>query len=837
MNSLLGILFSIILTAGQWTPVDYTQFWVQPETESELHFETKPGAVPDAEFVIRDSKGDQASAGQGTVIGAGKNAAAESVVLTVKLKLPQGYYELEFPKTKQYFGLGVLPLPKRNAESKSDPFFAIDGALSGLAKSNDIRKGLIQSAKKIGIDMIRERLGWGLLERKEGNFGWTGRYSDEYRFFYKENGVDVLELFHDAPDWIGLIEKKYPNDMNKARTSWRTIAKKWSPTWGAIEIWNEPEIGFGANMPADQYVPLLKSLYQMFKSEGVKTPVVGGVNALFNEEWLVTAADSKMLDYCDIYSFHTYQRADLIENLYQQYHDWLKKYGHAGMPVWITECGRPWKIGPARALGKEDLVSAIDIVMKGVEARACGFDRYFPFVYAYYEERENNFGMTGKEGSPLRSIVAYAQMIRRLSGTEYVGDWKEKKQEIDRARVFADSRGNKTLVLYQSAPKDKTAVRLPFDPVFIESVTGENVKSENGSFDFSEGFLYIGVPGNAVFALDKETMIGKIRAERKAARPAEMNTIAKRSSETIAPFVLRFDHSSVKDLTFTPQYYLLDSKSPGEIKLGFDVFSFSGSADKADSSIKNGSKEQEFKITVDSLNNNGSAVLQSETLKVPTGGRGRFEITVTTDRLTLVTPYKFNVNIAAGGRSDSVRLILAKDLDPEKISDDFLKKHFAKTQRLSMRDPTKWIKSCAACGSMKFVPAEKLPKRIECSFDVKFQKGDRWIYPLLSPEITDMTEYDGFIICARAKSKDTKTSVRMIVEEASGENWIVWNNLMPADGKWHLAFVPFKNFHLLQGKKNGIFERDRIRGLKFGANTPDEYFKMDLGMLYLYKQQ
>lgn len=856
MNPIFAILTTLILAAGQWTPIDYPQFWFAPETESELRFAAQPGTEPDAAYVIRNSGGKEILSARGTILpfefdsryntGTPQTSASSmpKQYLSIKLKLSQGYYELEFPGSKQIFGLGVLPMKARPTESRSDPFFAIDGALSGLARTNDIRKGLIQSAKKIGIDMIRERISWRWLEIKENDFKWVKHYSDEYRFFYKENGVEVLELFHDSPEWIGQIEKKYPKDLNKARKSWRTIAEKWSPTWGAIEIWNEPDISFGANLPADQYVPLLKSLYQMFKAENITVPIVGGVNANFNEGWMESAAQSRMFDSCDVYSFHTYQKADQVENLYQKYHLWMKKYGHEGMPVWITECGRPWKIGPARALGKEDLVSAIDIVMKGCEARACGFDRYFPFVYSYYEERQNNFGMTGKEGSPLRSIAAYAEMIRMLADTEYLGDLKNILPNVSKARIFADRKGKKTLVLYRSKIQDGARIELPFTPSFVEEVTGEIIDPRQKSFDFSDGFLYIGIPDSTTVEIEKETLPGKIRKERLAARPAELRKIAQRAQADLAPFVLRFDHSSVKDMTFTPGHYSFAAGTPGEIKLGFEVINFDrfishrASADqKKNSAINNEIKTSEFKIIATEKNPSGKAIVQApKTISVKPGQSGRFEIVLRTDGISTITPCAIDIAVTSEKFSDSVHLNFTREIDPKNFSEDFLKKYLARIKRLPMTDAKKWFPSCAGCGKMKFLSKEQRPQDSECSFDVNFKKGDHWIYPLFDPKMTDMSAYDGFVLCAKAEVKDPKTTeVRMLIEEEEGENWIVSDSIIPADGKWHLSFVPFTNFHFLQAHRNGIFESNRVKYLKFGCNTKENAFKMDLRDLYLYK--
>ena len=177
--------------------------------------------------------------------------------------------------------------------------------------------------------------------------------------------------------------------------SWRSISQNWSSVWGGLEVWNEPEISFGGNLPADQYVPILKTVaYQQAHAKfSDRTEIGGGVMSSFHHDWLRCAAENGLLNNCTFFSFHTYATAPAMEKLAQNFQTWLDDNAQSAKPVWVTECGRPWKIGPGRPPREQDLASAIDIVMKGVELRAAGFTRYFPFVCPYYEERDNNFGM------------------------------------------------------------------------------------------------------------------------------------------------------------------------------------------------------------------------------------------------------------------------------------------------------------------------------------------------------------------------------------------------------------------------------------------------------------
>ena len=42
--------------------------------------------------------------------------------------------------------------------------------------------------------------------------------------------------------------------------SWTEVARRWQSSWGGVEIWNEPDIFFGGDLPADQYVAVAKAI-------------------------------------------------------------------------------------------------------------------------------------------------------------------------------------------------------------------------------------------------------------------------------------------------------------------------------------------------------------------------------------------------------------------------------------------------------------------------------------------------------------------------------------------------------------------------------------------------
>jgi len=437
-----------VAQADPWRPRRVEAFFIEPGRPAQLQW-TIPGGTkqqPQA-FVLRDYADRVVASGQATV---GPDGATATVTLA------QGFYELELADTHQRCGVVAMPA----CAGPPDPFFAIDGALSWLVKDDTLREGLILAARRSGIGMIRERLTWAAVHPAAGRWDWEGAVRfDTLRGLYRQHAVKVLEMAHDAPAWLGRVGK-YPADLVRAAESWQTIARRWKSSWGALEVWNEPDIFFGDNLPADQYTALVRALAFGMQGQLEGRPLVGGVVAHHDREFLGTAAANGLVDVIDAFSFHTYARAPEMEHLVTQYRQWLEAAGRPHLPLWITECGRPWKRGPARPPTDQDASSALDITMKAVEARACGVARYFAFVYPYYEENENNFGMMGREGTPLRAMAAYVQAARRLAGAEYVGDLPIGDPRVLRSRVFQQG-STMWAVVYTGKPDPHCRVRLP----------------------------------------------------------------------------------------------------------------------------------------------------------------------------------------------------------------------------------------------------------------------------------------------------------------------------------------------------------------------------------------
>ncbi len=415
-------------------------------------------------------------------------------VVRAEVKLPAGFYDLAFAPAGQRFGLVVLP----ELKGRPDPFFCIDAAMSWLVGADSQRADMVRILRRCAIAAARERVAWSQINQRPDQWNWDSMHRYEtLRWLYADWGVGVLEMWHDAPGWTGRLGR-FPADLIGLSRSWQRIIRRWRPAWIGLEIWNEPDIFFSGNLPADQYVALVRAAVWAARQAGLERPLIGGAFAHFNDPYMACAAANELPALVDVISFHTYATAMQLEPLVTRYRNWLDDTGQESMPLWITESGRPWRRGPDRPPTALDAASALDITMKAIEARACGVERYFAFVYPFYEERQDNFGMTGRRGTPLRSFAAYAQLARTLAQKHYRGDLQSNDERIKAARLFGDS-DETLLLLYSGEPDGKLRVELDLPVERAEGIDGRAIAADRrGAIFLGDGLAYVWLQRGAI---------------------------------------------------------------------------------------------------------------------------------------------------------------------------------------------------------------------------------------------------------------------------------------------------------------------------------------------------
>lgn len=429
-------------------------------------------------------------------------ARFEQSALHFKLPNKQGFYEISLPELGWRGGV----IAAADYTGKPDRYFAMDAAFSIFSVYNNqlTFESAVTFLKRIGISAVRDRLTWGTLEREPGKFNWglAAGNGETIRDYCQSAGLEFLDVCHDAPAWTGaesanknIPTSPYPANLQKTVESWQTIGKKWSDKQSKLEVWNEPEIGFGNQLPGDQVIAVHRAVAFAFQQAGIKTQLVGGVfTGFFRDPEIITPYIANgLLEMSDALSFHDYQTPLQFEKMIT---DFRTLVNNESIPFIISECGKSWPRGGDRAPVEADRISGAWIAAKAIEGKACGVSQFYTFIYYFYNENQNNFGMMDRNFTPMRSMAAYANAIRELSHFEYVGDITV--NGADRARVFA--RDNKVVITLYS-DRNNTIAELPLGlrPENITGIDGRALPLPDGNkIPISDQLIYIHTSRSAV---------------------------------------------------------------------------------------------------------------------------------------------------------------------------------------------------------------------------------------------------------------------------------------------------------------------------------------------------
>ncbi len=769
---------------------------VEPERPTTLRWRADRDLPPEPlGYTLRDFQDHEVQS------GTSQRAAARTLAVT--LTLAPGYYELQFSGVPTRFGLAALPAPS----GSPDPFFCIDSALSWLVRDSELRPGLIRSLRRSGIAMSRERLNWGEIQAVRERFEWDGHSGYEtVRQLHAQQQVPVLEMFHAATPWSGTVGK-YPEDLLGTAAAWRQITRRWHSTWGALEVWNEPDIFFGDLQPADQYAALVKTLAYAAAQESPGTTLVGGVMAHYHRPFLDTAAACGMLDCVDVASFHTYDRAPRMQELVGKYREWLAAHGRPDMPLWITESGRPWKKGPSRPPADQDAASALDITRKAIEVRACGVARYFAFVYPFYEENDNNFGMLDRWGAPLRSFAAYAQAARVLGGKPYLGDLRL-APSAPAARVFGDDA--QVVAVVTAAAEAPQAVCVGDLPVQrAETLDGRRLEvSAAGEIPLLDGLAYVWI--------DRTAVAKRLDTQTEAMRLWQLGQTEPRRRQTPSPIVLRWQIDSE---AFQPETagYRVRGETPGRLKLTARAFNL-------------GEQAAEFRLTLDV----GEAPVRvlgdsSCAVRVPAAGFADAAWEVELSDAFAVRD-EINMVVRPAKEAPERTLPLAVTLIGQATLAQRLARYPRRVQ-LPLGQAERWQPGIPSYGRLDLRPQPDNSVSVAASFTA----GDRWVYPSFQlPDDVELRRFSGLVLRARCERPAT---VRVFLWEGDrGVGYLTADSLIPADGKWHAAEVRFDELTLSGANApddNGRLDLNQVRRIAVGMNSDVPDNRLEVSEVYV----
>jgi len=332
----------------------------------------------------------------------------------LKIELVKGENKFEFPAPAKRYGTvsvflvlsqgeRMLPLHILNyaVVHKRDRGFNEEGLL--MASCGEAR--YIPAIKKMGIDWVRNEVGWDGFEPERGKFNWE-RY-DEYMNECRREGIYVVTLTEGAPEWakpkgdfidIPYKDFKIKLDWSPGRehyedwkNAWIEYLKRYKDVVRALNVWNEPWEGGGISgwkSTGEHYRELLRRVREARDYVDPSIKIVAA-DSSHNTDWkLFSAGMEKDIDVLSIHYEFPVQSS---------YSFAMAKF--YGKEVWDTETWFNW-MGDASCL--RGVLHEISLGAKKVS----------PFVTNLLFD-ENGF--------PNTSVAWASALARFLNGKEFRG--------------------------------------------------------------------------------------------------------------------------------------------------------------------------------------------------------------------------------------------------------------------------------------------------------------------------------------------------------------------------------------------------------------------------------
>lgn len=473
--------------------VDSTQVFIEPGTPARIIVPVSGANTAGVvDYSIRDYTGKTIATGQAQPAG--------SDALSIDIRLPRGYYEVVFSNEAV---IGIVSLPSHSGEY--DTFFGINSVFAVNVRHGRWDKDGIEQAIKIlkrsGITSIREMSHWFQAERSKGDIDklWNYRFTDDIHKLAAKYGLNVVDFEDHYPDWAYVGPKRagsthrIPTELFSISQSISTMARRWESSRGGYQVLNELE---RKPISADESTAVLKFFSWLLKAHNVRTPLVGpGFAPAFRDsEMMRVSFENDLLDTIDVYAYHRYSVPHTALDELEFYRKGMSPYKRGNIPIWISEMGQPWPRGTDRATLEQASNPTYDIVHKSLVYKAGGVDRIFPFTLDFFEENRNNFGMFGKERTPLLQMAGYANCVHMLSNYSYAGEVKGGIKGVSTTQVFANG-AEAVVVLDTHGPQARTVGPIDLPVNNVHAIDGSELHLDEGrTLRVVGGIAYLKLP-------------------------------------------------------------------------------------------------------------------------------------------------------------------------------------------------------------------------------------------------------------------------------------------------------------------------------------------------------
>ena len=759
-------------------PADLTEFYISPGKPQTINFKLNTKYqwenVRNITYNIYDYRGGKSGSGNAEVIS-GK--------LKLNLQLPQGYYELSFPKYKESFGICSLPA----YAGKRDPFFGIGSYLTFYVR-HQFRESIVKNLARCGIYSVRETCKWDDLSPANNKWRWQGllkvggqvvKHQEQYRKLLKKYDIKLLEMCGAVPKWMKLSENsEYPANLIDLVNTWTQWSARWKKYWDCFQIWNEPNHD-GHKGNVTEFAALVKAIAWSAQQQEIK--VSNGGFAFCDLNYIKQCKLNGMLDSISYLSFHIYDNAKSIPEI-------LKKYRKIipDKELWITETSKGFyrkNVYSKRPEKLSEQIYCLDNAKNVIASKAGGVSRYYPFSLISWPTDKKQLtrrkfyanGCLGYHYTPLRYMAVYAQSIRMLSGKEYLGKINPEDSRLKPFRVFAD---HQEAVIVLTAAEYNNKITYRFKPALkdfsAESIDGRKCTINNNSISLKDGLIYVTLGLN---------QFKRVFSKRLKPNTRKHNITM---TETLSSVILQPSFSSI-DKYITTKNYLKINKALKNFELKIKINNLS-SAEKT-ISLKH--------RTSPSLKIPG----QVETVIIPPQStvEKKYSVTINTN---ITTDVLNECQITFSGTDSDGLKVLPLNYAVRIISNDFSDyQRLAKNiKKVDLNNLSKWERNHIIKGGLIRIFVN--PQKQFC-MQVKFKKYKNirtWAAPRYSFDNYKSLLAPESIILIRGKLKKFENNVQLLMYENDGSRY---ETKLPINDKmdkgWQIMPVFFSDFQRSRG--------------------------------------
>jgi hypothetical protein len=182
-----------------------------------------------------------------------------------------------------------------------------------------------------GINWVRDRLNWGEMELRQGQFASHTRY-DTSALTQHRGGLQILQVNHVCPAWAGPAPRRFPTDLRHAYRFYRAMAERWAGKDLAFEPWNEADIAVFGGHIGSEIASLQKASYWGLKAGNPRVIACQNVFADHAQAILADFHANQAWPYFDTFNLHHYAAVRQYPNIYADF-----RAVSAGRPMWVTE--------------------------------------------------------------------------------------------------------------------------------------------------------------------------------------------------------------------------------------------------------------------------------------------------------------------------------------------------------------------------------------------------------------------------------------------------------------------------------------------------------------------